>query len=325
VWDYDLPAAPNLVDLTVDGQRIPAVAQVTKQGFTFVFHRVTGAPLWPIEERPVPASDIPGESLAATQPHPTRPLPFEAQGVTEGDLIDFTPELRAEALEIARSFRLGPLFTPPSLAGEGAGATQATLQRPGLGGGANWQGAAVDPETGWLYVPSRSSLTAVQFYTPDPKEGGTLRYTHRSAGGTNGPRDLPLVKPPYSRLTAIDLNTGEHAWMQALGDGGPVRQHPDLQHLDLPPLGGDRYTGPLVTKTLLIHGQAELGADEGPPGWLVARSKETGVEVGRVALPGIPIGTPMTYSSGGQQYVALTVSGRPPRLVALALPMSEEP
>ena len=143
----------------------------------------------------------------------------------------------------------------------------------------------MDPETGWLYVPSRNSITAVQFYTPDPEEGGSLRYTHRSAGGSAGPRNLPLVKPPYSRMTAIDLNTGEHAWMQPLGNGDHLRNHPDLVELDLPPLGGDRYTGPLLTKTLLIQGQAEIERGDGPPGWLVARDKISGVEVGRIALP----------------------------------------
>ncbi len=317
VWDYDLPAAPNLIDLEIDGTIVPAVAQITKQGFTFVFNRVTGEPLWPIEERAVPSSTMPGELLSETQPHPTKPPPFEAQGVTESDLIDFTPEIKAEALEIAKGFQLGPLFTPPSLKANG---TKATLQRPGLGGGANWHGAAVDPETGLLYVPSRNSITAVTFYTPDPEEGGSLRYTHRSAGGSAGPRNLPLFKPPYSRMTAIDLTTGEHAWMQPLGTGDHIRNHPDLAHLDLPPLGGDRYTGPLLTKTLLIQGQAQIEAGDGPPGWLVARNKTNGIEVGRFPLPGIPIGSPMTYTNGDRQVIAITVSGNPPRLIAVGLP-----
>ncbi|HVS16165.1 MAG TPA: pyrroloquinoline quinone-dependent dehydrogenase [Thermoanaerobaculia bacterium] len=317
LWDYDNPAAPNLVDVSVDGRRIPAVAQVTKQGFTFVFDRRTGEPVWPIEERAVPPSDVPGERAAATQPFPTRPPPFEAQGLVEDDLIDFTPELRAQALETFRRYRGGPLFTPPSLAGNGTGGT---LQRPGLGGGANWWGAAVDPETGVLYVPSRSSLTVVQFYTPDPEEGGTLRYTHRSAGGEGGPAGLPLFKPPYSRMTAIDLHRGEILWSVPTGDGDQYRRNEAIAHLDLPPLGGDGRTGPLLTRTLLIQGEAPGGRGSGAAGKLVARDKRTGEVVCEVELPRAPIGTPMTYLHQGRQYVALTIEGSPPELVALAVP-----
>ncbi|HUP21406.1 MAG TPA: PQQ-binding-like beta-propeller repeat protein [Thermoanaerobaculia bacterium] len=320
LWDYDLPAAPNVVDIVVGGRKIEAVAQITKQGFVFVFDRATGEPVWPIEERAVPASDMPGERAAPTQPFPTRPPPFEAQGIREDDLIDFTPELRQEALEIARGYRLGPLYTPPSLSSEGG--TQGTIQRPGLGGGANWWGGAVDPETGFLYVPSRDSMTVVVFYTPDPQEGGSVRYTHRSAGGVAGPRELPLLKPPYSRLTAIDLGRGEIAWMRPTGDGGDVRRHEALAQLDLPPLGGEGVTGPLVTRTLVLLGEAPGGRRGGRLGRLVARDKATGEVVGTVELPGTPIGTPMTYLHEGRQYIALTVSGSPPELVALALPES---
>jgi quinoprotein glucose dehydrogenase len=317
LWDYDNPAAPNLVDITVDGRRIPAVAQVTKQGFTYVFDRRTGEPVWPIEERPVPPSDVPGERAAPTQPFPTRPPPFEAQGFVEDDLVDFTPELRAQALEIFRRYRGGPLYTPPSL---DDGATGGTLQRPGLGGGANWWGAAVDPETGVLYVPSRSSLTVVQFYTPDPEEGGTLRYTHRSAGGESGPAGLPLYKPPYSRMTAIDLNRGEILWSVPTGAGDQYRRNEAIAHLDLPPLGGDGRAGPLLTRTLLIQGEAPGERGSAQPGRLVARDKQTGEVVGEVELPRAPIGTPMTYLHQGRQYIALTIEGSPPELVALALP-----
>jgi len=313
LWDYDNPCAPNLVDITVNGRPIKAVAQVTKQGFAYVFDRVTGEPVWPIEERPVPPSDMPGERASPTQPHPTRPAPFEYQGVAEDDLIDFTPELKAQALEAVKPFRTGPLFTPPSL--------QGTFQRPSLGGGANWEGAAVDPETGIIYIPSRNSFSITMFRTPDPKEGGTVRYTHGGGGRRpSGPQGLPLFKPPYSRITAIDLNTGDHVWMQPGGGGDDVRNHPLLKDLNLPPLGGDDLSGPLLTKTLLVLGQISSGRRGEGGARLVARDKRDGREVGSVPLPGGAIGAPMTYLHEGRQYIALTVMANPPELIALTLP-----
>ena len=318
LWDYDLPAAPNLVDLTVEGRRIPAVAQVTKQGFTLVFDRRTGEPVWPIEERPVPPTSMPGDEAAPTQPYPTRPPPFEYHGVLEHDLADFTPEIRRMALDVVAPFEIGPLYTPPALAVEGG--KQGTLMRPSTGGGANWFGAAVDPETGLLYVPSRNSYTVLSFYTPEPKDGGTLRYTHGGRGSfPRMPDGLPLLKPPYSRYTAIDLGKGDLAWMQPLGDGSEWKKHEAMRGLDLPPLGGDGFTGPLLTKTLLVHGQDGPEEEGGPR--LVARDKRTGAVVGEVPLPGRPLGTPMTYEVAGRQYIALTIVRQPvPELIALALP-----
>jgi quinoprotein glucose dehydrogenase len=321
LWDYDPPAAPNLLDVTVNGRRVKAVAQVTKQGFLFAFDRVTGEPLWPIEERPVPPSDVPGEKAWPTQPFPTRPAPFEYQGVTEDDLANFTPEIRAMAVKAIQSYRRGPLYTPPSVRVEGG--NRGTLARPAAGGGANWSGAAVDPETGMLYVPSRSSLSvfALEETRPELKKQSTLRYMEARGGAFPAmPQGLPLFKPPYSRMTAIDMNTGNHAWMMPLGDGNSVRHHPLLKGLNLPPVGGDSTTsGPLLTKTLLISAITKGGRDDGPR--LVARDKATGQEVGSVDLPGVAIGTPMTYLVDGKQYIALTVNGTPvPELVALALP-----
>ena len=230
LWDYDLPAAPNLLDIVVDGRPVKAVAQISKQGFVFAFDRVTGEPIWPIEERPVPASDIPGERASATQPFPTRPAPFEYQGVTVDDLVDFTPEIREMALEVIEPFRIGPLYTPPSLVVEGG--NQGTLGRPSAGGGANWGGAAVDPETGMLYVPSNNTFFVFRVREPREHERGTLRYFQDREGAyPTMPRGLPLFKPPYSRMTAIDMNTGEHAWMQPLGNGDRVRNHPLLRDL----------------------------------------------------------------------------------------------
>jgi quinoprotein glucose dehydrogenase len=324
LWDYDFPTSANLLDITVDGRPIKALAQVSKQGFVYTLDRVTGEPVWPIEERPVPTdTNLPGEKPSPTQPFPTRPAAFEYQGVVEDDLADFTPEIRQMALEAVRGYRLGPLYTPQMLAD---GTTKGTLFRPTGSGGANWSGAAVDPETGILYVPSRNGLGVITFYQPD---GGTLDYTHgapealrlKRGGVRAGPRmphGLPLLKPPYSRMTAIDMNTGEHLWMTPLGDGDRIRRHPMLRHLDLPPLGGDGRGNPLLTKTLLITALSAGGSDNGPR--LVAYDKATGVELASVDLPRGAIGTPMTYMLDGVQYVALTIGGTPPELVAYALP-----
>ena len=329
LWDYDFATHPNLVDVTVDGRPVRAIAQVSKQGFVYVFDRVTGEPIWPIEERPVPqGSNMPGEVLSPTQPFPTKPAPFDYQGVTVDDLVDFTPEIRRMALEAVEGFRLGPLFTPLDLAIEGV--TNGTLMRPPPGGTAGWSGAAVDPETGMLYVPSRNRTAVVSLYQPDPALGATLTYTHGAPeaqrlarGGSirrepQMPQGLPLVKPPYSRMTAIDLNTGDHAWWVPTGNGDRYRNHPRLRDLDLPPLGGDNaINGPLLTKTLLIYCLTAGGTDGGPR--MVAYDKADGTELASVDLPSGGIGTPMTYVADGRQYIALTVGGGP-RLISFALP-----
>ena len=319
LWDYDPPAAPNLLDVTVGGQRIKAVAQVTKQGFVFTFDRVTGKPIWPIEERRVPPSDVPGERASPTQPFPTKPAPFEYQGVSADDLADFTPEIRAMAEQAIKNFRIGPLYTPPSVVVKGG--NQGTLVRPSAGGGANWSGAAVDPETGMLYVPSRNSLATFRLQAPAPDQKSNLRYMEaRGEASPSMPDGLPLFKPPYSRLTAIDMNKGEHAWMVPLGDGKSFRNKPMLKNLNLPPLGGDSSSsGPLLTKTLLISALSSGGTKDGPR--LVARDKVTGKELAWVDLPSMAIGTPMTYMIDGKQYIALTVGGEPvPELIAFTLP-----
>ena len=320
LWDYDLPAAPNLLDITVDGREIKAVAQVTKQGFVFTFDRVTGEPVWPIEERPVPASDIPGERASSTQPFPMKPAPFEYQGVTIDDLVDFTPEIRRMAEEVVSHFRIGPLYTPPSLFVEGG--NQGTLARPNASGAATWAGAAVDPETGMLYVPSNNRYSVFRLREARPGEAGNLRYREVRQGGAppRMPQGLPLFKPPYTRMTAIDMNTGDHAWMQPLGNGDRIRNHPLLRDLDLPPLGGDSEDhGPLLTRTLLVSALSAGGANDGPQ--LVARDKATGEILAAVDLPRGALGTPMTYMLDGRQYIALTIGGEPvPELIALALP-----
>jgi len=314
LWDYDNPAAPTLMNVTVDGRPVKALAQVTKQGFLFALDRVTGKPIWPIEERPVPASDIPGEEASPTQPFPTKPAPYEYQGVLESDLADFTPEIRAMALATVKGFKLGPLYTPPSLAG--------TIQRPSTGGGGNWGGAAADPETGMLYVPSRNAWSLNALELPDPKLHANLRYMEARNGPPRMPQGLQLFKPPYSRMTAIDMNKGDHVWMVPTGNGTRLKNNPLLKNLNLPALGGEGLTpGPLLTKTLLIYALSGGGTNDGPR--LVAYDKATGKELASTDLPGIALGTPMTYKLGDKQYIALTVSGRAgdlPELIALALP-----
>jgi len=315
LWDYDNPAAPNLIDVTVGGRQVRAVAQVTKQGFVYAFDRATGTPLWPMEERPVPPSDVPGEEAARTQPFPTRPAPFEAQGVTVADLADFTPEIRAMAEKAVEGFRLGPLFTPPS--------TEGTLMRPGTTGGANWSGASVDPATGLLYVPSRNAFAVNRVVPADPALKGNLLYMQAPGRSPQMPDGLPLFKPPYSRMTAINMHTGDHAWMVPTGAGDRIRTLPRLKPLKLPPVGGDiTLAGPLLTRTLLIYPLTTGGTQGGPR--LVAYDKATGAERASVDLPGPAAGTPMTYLVDGKQYIAITVQGPTPRtlpeLVVFTLP-----
>ena len=313
LWDYDFASAPNLIDIVVDGRPIKAVAQPSKQGFIYTFDRVTGEPVWPIEERPVPTdTDLVGEVPSPTQPFPTRPPAFEYQGTSIDDLVDFTPEIRQLAIDAVEGYRLGPIFTPNT--------TQGTLIRPSVGGGANWSGAAVDPETGLLYVPSVNSHSVIPYADVDPDSGATMRYIWRwgpGGGGPTMPQGLPLWKPPYSRMTAIDMNRGEHAWMTPLGNGDRIRNLPLLRDLDLPPLGGDGRGGPLLTRTLLINALTAGGSDGGPR--LVTYDKATGAIVGSVDLPGGALGTPMTYMLDGRQYIALTVGGRVPELIAFTV------
>jgi len=306
VWDYDLPAAPNLLDITVDGRPIKAVAQITKQGFVFVFDRVTGVPVWPIEERPVPASSVPGERLSSTQPFPVRPAPFEMQGISSDTLIDFTPQLRAEALQLLESLDYGPLYTPPSLRG--------TVNFPGWFGGGGWQGAAVDPETGVMYVPSGSSPMVVQLVAPDAVESN-FRYMRGGITSAPSPSGLPLTKPPYGRITAIDLNSGEHLWMVPHGEG--IRERIIAAGIPDPgPVGSPARTGPLLTRTLLFVGQEDNGRYV-----LRAYDKSSGAVIREFDLPLPPGGTPMSYMAEGRQYVTVAVgAGSDARLMSFALP-----
>ena len=336
IWDHDIPCAPILIDITVDGRPIKAVAQPTKQVFLYVFDRETGEPVWPIEERPVPAGDVPGEWYSPTQPFSTKPPAYDRQGVTVDDLIDFTPELRAEALEVASRYRLGPIFTPPVVSRrEGP---LGTFIRPSR---TNWPGGAYDPETRILYVPSSAAFSALGLVPPDPDQsdleyiqgnaitgprrtagagsqvGGGQRVVSGRGGGASGRtrttvRGLPLLKPPWGRISAIDMDRGEILWQIPHGETPDfVRNHPALAGVDIPRTGRTGAPGVLVTKTLVISG--EMGYFRTPSGrrgaMLRAYDKATGAEVGAVYLPAPQSGSPMTYLHDGQQYLVVAVSG----------------
>ena len=317
LWDYDTPAAPNLMNLTVDGREIRALAQVTKQGWAYVFDRATGVPVWPIPELPVPEGMIPGERTSPTQPFPTKPPAFALQGLTEDDLIDFTPELRAEALDIMDNYVYGPIFTPASLPDQTTG-KRGTIFVPSAGGGANWPGAGFDPESNVLFVPASNGAFTPYMGTL-PADESNFRYYRLQNRGVVGPRGLPLLKPPYSTITAFDMNRGEILWQVPNGDKmARVDAHPALDGLDLPPLGGGGRHPVLVTSTLLIHGQ-DMGY--GPN--LIARDKATGEELARIELSGAPQSAPMSYAVDNKQYIALGINDAPtPKLVVFALPTS---
>src|SRR5437867_2537738 len=328
LWDYDLPAAPILADITAGGKPVKAVVQVTKEGFAFVFDRVTGQPVWPIEERPVPNSTTPGERTSPTQPFPTKPAAFERQGVSIDDLIDFTPELRAEAVKLASLYKLGPIFTPP-VASKWEG-PRAMLMLPSTTGGANWQGGSYDPDTGIMYIfsntgitdiglvnnPQLSDMNFIRGTAPNPNAPPPSSTAGGGGGEGGGPalniQGLPLVKPPYGRITAIDLNKGEMVWQIAHGETPDnIRNHPALKGLKIPQTGRQGRIGTLVTKTLLIAGEG--GFFTTPSGqrgaMLRAYDKANGQEVGSVYMPAPQTGSPMTYMLNGKQHIIVSIGG----------------
>ena len=339
IWDFDIPCAPILIDVTIDGETIKAVAQPTKQAFLYVLNRETGEPIWPIEERPVPAGDVPGEWYAPTQPFPTKPPAYEPQGSSIDHLIDFTPELRAEGVELVSQYKMGPIFTPPVVSQmEGP---LGTLTLTGQGGGTNWPGGSYDPETHILYVSSQRSLTSYNLLPPNPGQSDmayiqghaltgprTTGGSGSSAGGgrTNSAaepsrqssgsvrldvRGLPPMKPPYGRISAIDMDEGEILWQVPHGETpDDVRNHPALAGLDIPRTGQTGSVGTLITKTLVIAGESQFTTVAGVRGAMLrAYDKGTGADVGAVYMPAPQTGSPMTYMWDGTQYLVIAISG----------------
>ena len=309
IWDYDIPCAPILVDITVDGKPIKAVAQPSKQGFLYVFDRTNGRPVWPIEERPVEQTTVPGEKTSPTQPFPTKPPPFELQGVQEKDLIDFTPEIKAEALKVASQFKLGPLFTPPIVRGEGGKTGMVYVPN-----GANWPGGSYDPETGIVYVYS-NTLTRLISLVNDQKRSD-MDFINGAGGGDTGGgltvQGLPLTRPPWGRITALDLTKGTMVWQVAHGETlDTVKNHPMLKGVNIPRTGRIGPIGTLTTKTLVISG--ESGFTTLPSGQrgatLYAYDKATGKELANLFMPAPQTGSPMTYMLNGKQYLIISISG----------------
>ena len=324
IWNYDNPHGPLLLDLVVAGEPVAGLMEASKNGFLYALNRETGEPIWPIPERPVPASPVPGEETSPTQPHPTRPAPFELQGLTEDDLVDFTPELRQEALEYVSDMQLGPIFTPIIHSGNPDGIV-ATAQCPRFAALTTAPPAA-DPESGIMYVASRSECRFL-FQVPgaeldDPDAPYTTGETVASwvHGGDLPARvqGIPVTKPPYGKITAIDMNTGEHLWWIPNGDTPrDIREHPALRGVDLPRTGKPAHAPLLVTGTLLLHGEGR-GGDP----LLHAVDKRTGEELATVEVPApIQYGL-MTYLHEGRQHIVLQVGGggMPGSLVALRLP-----
>jgi quinoprotein glucose dehydrogenase len=357
IWDMDIPCAPILADITVDGKPIKAIAQITKQGWVYVFDRTNGRPVWPIEERPVTKGDVPGEWYSPTQPFVTKPPPFDRQGVSLDDLIDFTPELKAEGAKLASRYQLGPIFTPPVVSKFPG--PLATLMLPSATGGANWQGGAFDPESRMLYVYSVTSPTPLGLVPTEPEKSdfgwvqGTARDPNAapsaaaSAGGGRGTggggrgagaglseagapvaaagggrggeggggltiQGLPIVKPPYGRITAIDLDKGDIAWQIAHGETPDnIKNHPALKGLTIPRTGRPGRIGVLVTKNLVIAGEGGFFiTPNGQRGAMLrAYDKATGAEVGSIYMPAPQTGSPMTYFYNGKQYIVVAISG----------------
>jgi quinoprotein glucose dehydrogenase len=366
LWDMDIPCAPILMDLVVDGKPIKAVGQPTKQSWIYTFDRTNGRPVWPIEERPVEKGDVPGEWYAPTQPFVTKPPAYDQQGVSINDLIDFTPELRAEAAKLVSLYKIGPLFTPPVVSKwEGP---RGTIMSPTATGGANWQGGSFDPETKMFYIFTNTGVTSLGLVPEDPTRGdfgwaqGTARDPNAPppppgggrggrgrggepaaapgggapaaagqapAAGGRGPapagggggggeggggltiQGLPILKPPYGRITALDMNKGELVWQVAHGETADnVKNHPALKGLNIPRTGRQGRIGVLTTKTLVIAGEGGfMTTPNGRGAYLRAYDKATGKEVGAVYMPAPQTGSLMTYSIDGRQYITVPISG----------------
>lgn len=357
LWDMDISSAPILADITVDGKPVKAVAQPTKQGFLYVFDRVTGKPLWPMPEKPVEVGTVPDEWYSHTQPIPSKPPAYSRNGVSIDDLIDFTPALRERAKEIVSKYHLGPVFTPPT-ASKPEGPL-GTLTMGTASGGTNWPGGSYDPETHIVYVYACNSCIEPIGLVPAPKDISDLKYIAGVAGrevqimrgpgenaGADSPKPpkkrpasqyvrldvdgLPLVKPPYGTISAINLDKGEILWQVPHGETPDVVRNSELlKGMNIPRTGQETYNvGTLVTKTLVIAGEAQVTttADHPRGAMLRAYDKATGKEVGAVYMPGPESGSPMTYMIHGKQYIVVAVSGGPysGEYIAYTLPSAGE-
>jgi quinoprotein glucose dehydrogenase len=330
IWDMDIPCAPILADVTVNGRAVKVVAQPTKQAFLYVFDRATGQPIWPIEERPVPQGDVPGERYSPTQPFPTRPLAYNRQGLAIDDLIDFTPDLRAEAVKAIAQYKIGPIFTPPVVSRKEG--PIAVLQMASQGAATNWPGGSYDPETHTLYVQSQRAVATLGLVPPPADAAPGVRYHQGTAltgarlsggsgsagaaagGAVTAPtvQGLPLIKPPYGQISAINLDTGDILWHVPHGETPDiVKNHPALKGLTIPRTGRPGSVGTLVTKTLLVSGEPGFGTTpSGQRGSMLrAYDKTSGTEVGAVYMPAPQSGSPMTYMLNGRQYLVVAISG----------------
>jgi quinoprotein glucose dehydrogenase len=320
IWDYDMPPHPILLNLTVDGKPVRAVVQLTKQAFAYVFDRTNGRPVFGWTERPVPQTDVPKEWTAPTQPFPNKPPAFDQQGITHDDLIDFTPALRAEAIKALEQYKIGPIYTPGTLVVEGK--NKGTIVVPGLGGGANWPGGTADPETGFVYVGSTTTPGVIGLTPNTDQKTSGVDTDYTFGGGLPTIQGLRLMKPPYGRITAYDMNKGEIAWQIPNGDTPPaVKNNPALKGLTIPKTGSPSQAGLLVTKTLLFAGEGAGGQ-----AFFHAYDKATGAEIWQTPIPGPQTSLPMTYMHQARQYVVVGVrgaTGSGAQLVAFALPREE--
>jgi quinoprotein glucose dehydrogenase len=334
IWDWDLPCAPIIADVAIDGRMRKVVMQPTKQGWLYVFDRMTGEPIWPIEERKVEQSDVPMEKSWPTQPFVTKPPAYERQGVTIDDLIDYTPQLREEAVKLVSRFKIGPIFTPPVVS-KWPGPL-ATLMLPDVTGGANWQGGSYDPEMGTFYIFTNTNIAAVGLVpgSERPQKPSDMNFVRGQIVDPANPKapaipttvqGLPLVKPPYGRITAIDLHKGELVWQVAHGETPDnIRNHPLLKGLTIPRTGRQGRIGTLVTKSLVIAGEGGLFTlSDGRRGAMLrAYDKRTGQDAGAIYMPAPQTGSPMTYMLNGRQYIVVAISGQgfPGELIAFRLP-----
>jgi quinoprotein glucose dehydrogenase len=346
IWDMDIPCAPMLVDITINGRPVKALAQPTKQSILYVFNRLTGEPIWPIEEKPAPKGDVPGEWYSPTQPMPTMPPAYGRSGFSLDDVIDFTPELKAQALQIVSKYKIGPIFTPPVVSK--AEGPLGTLDIGCCQGGTNWPGGSYDPETHMLYVYGKTEMSSLGLLPPaqgrsdmnyiqgravlgaaeQPPADGAPPPATGGRGGAANPllvQGLPLFKPPYGAITAINLDKGEIVWQIAHGDTPDnIRNHPALKGLTIPRTGRAGNIGVVTTATLVIAGEAGFITNEqGQRGaYLRAYDKATGKDAGAVFMPAGQTGSPMTYMVNGKQYVALAIGGAgfPAEIVAYTLP-----